>query len=92
LPKPCTATVAPRWSTPASRRALKAAYMTPRLVAPPRPSEPPTDTGLPVTTPVTCSPCAREGVHHPGHRLLVRADVGAGMSFSGPMIGMISLA
>ena len=53
LPKPCTATVAPRGSTPASRSALNAAYITPRLVAPPRPSDPPTETGLPVTTPVT---------------------------------------
>ncbi len=53
LPKPCTATRSPRWSTPASLSAEKAAYITPRDVAPPRPWEPPIETGLPVTTPVT---------------------------------------
>jgi hypothetical protein len=53
LPKPCTGHGAPAVVDAGLAQALKAAYMTPRLVAPPRPSEPPTDTGLPVTTPVT---------------------------------------
>ena len=49
----CTATLTSRGSTPASRSPANAENMTPRLVAPPRPNEPPTLIGLPVTTPVT---------------------------------------
>jgi len=43
-------------STRRSRNAAKAANITPLDVAPPRPSEPPIDTGLPVTTPVVVYP------------------------------------
>ena len=56
LPKPCTATRAPSMLRPICAAASQAMVNTPRPVASRRPSEPPTSTGLPVTTPVAVSP------------------------------------
>ena len=64
----------------------------PRAVASSRPSEPPTESGFPVTTPSTECPLFIEYVSK--IQAITRASVptsGAGMSRSGPMSLMISL-
>ncbi len=68
-------------------------YMTPRLVASWRPAEPPTDSGLPVTTPSAECPTFMEYVSM--IQAMIWSSVptsGAGMSRSGPMNGRISAA
>ena len=56
LPKPCTAIRAPSSFTPTFRMAASPVTNTPRPVASARPSDPPSATGLPVTTPVAVLP------------------------------------
>ncbi len=60
LPKPCTATRAPSSTSPVRRAASTPTVNTPRPVASTRPSEPPSSTGLPVTTPVAVAPVFME--------------------------------
>ncbi len=56
LPKPCTTMRAPLISRPRLRAASTPTTNTPRPVASRRPSEPPSEIGLPVTTPVDVLP------------------------------------
>ena len=54
-------------------------FMTPRPVASSRPTDPPSVTGLPVTTPSSWWPTIMLiGVEHPGHDLRIGAGVGGG--------------
>ena len=92
FPKPCTATRAPSSGMPSFFMASAPETNTPRPVASARPRLPPSDTGLPVTTPVAVRPTFMEYVS------IIQAMVcglvftsGAGMSFSGPMIRPISV-
>src|SRR2546430_1789791 len=57
LPNPCTATRAPFRSTPFTLQASRSAYNAPRAVASCRPCDPPSESGLPVTTPSSVCPC-----------------------------------
>ena len=68
-------------------------YVTPRAVAAPRPFDPPTDRGFPVTTPGTEYPTFMEYVSM--IQAMIWSSVpmsGAGMSRSGPISGRISAA
>ena len=56
LPKTMMATVAPRRFIFFALQASSITYMQPRAVASPRPSEPPSEIGFPVTTPGAASP------------------------------------
>ncbi len=92
LPKPCTATRAPLISRPILRAASEPTTNTPRPVASWRPSEPPSEIGLPVTTPVAVLPEFIEYVS------IIQAMTwalvftsGAGISLLGPMMMLISL-
>ena len=60
LPKPCTATGTSSTPIPSVLKAERIWYMTPRPVASGLPSEPPMETGLPVTTPGTEWPTLTE--------------------------------
>jgi hypothetical protein len=93
LPNPCTAAVARAALIPRLPRAARLTWTTPRDVASARPSEPPRLIGLLVTTPRTVCPRLTESVSM--IQAIVSSSVpmsGAGMSWSGPMIGPISLA
>src|ERR1700758_3239640 len=66
-------------SIPSFRRALSQQIIKPRPVASVRPCEPPSSSGLPVTTAgVALRGSIGEVVHNPGHCLRVGADVGRG--------------
>ena len=70
-------TRAPARFQPSRAQARSITITTPAPVASLRKTEPPIETGLPVT--ISGHGVAllhRVGVHHPGHRLLVRGDVG----------------
>ncbi len=56
LPNPCTATVAVLMSKPRCLADSRAEIITPRPVASRRPSDPPSSSGLPVTTAVDVWP------------------------------------
>ena len=60
LPKPCTTTRAPSRSRPRCLAASMIVYTAPRAVASFRPSLPPIDSGLPVTTAGTVWPACIE--------------------------------
>ena len=60
LPKPWTAAVACDGSMPRCSSAASATWTTPAEVAEARPSEPPSETGLPVTTPSVVWPTFTE--------------------------------
>ncbi len=90
LPKPCTTTRAPSIGRRRWRAASRAAMKTPRPVdflaaqaAAERDQLAGDDAGGGAAV-------HREGVHHDRHRHRVGADVGAGMSLSGPMMMPIS--
>ena len=93
LPKPCTATVmAVEAAVAASPAASRMQKRPPRAVASSRPSEPPIDSGFPVTTPSTEWPLFIEYVSK--IQAIIAPSVptsGAGMSFSGPISLMISV-
>ena len=68
---------APAGKIPPSRARAAITITTPAPVASARKTEPPIEIGLPVTISGTAWPdLHRVGVHHPGHRLLVRRHVG----------------
>ena len=92
LPKPWTATVALLISMPTCLADSRVTIITPRPVASRRPSDPPSSTGFPVTTPgLGVADMHAVGVHHPRHRLLVGVHVVAlARPSSGPMESMIS--
>ena len=76
LPKPCTTQRCPPSDQPSRSQARAITITTPAPVASWRKSEPPIEIGLPVTISGTAMPdLHRVGVHHPGHRLLVRGHV-----------------
>ncbi len=56
LPNPWTATRAPSRPNPTWRAASRATMLTPRPVASRRPADPPSSSGLPVTTAVVVAP------------------------------------
>ncbi len=87
LPKPWTATLAPAMSRPMPARGVtRSCRRTPWPVASERPTDPPSESGLPVTTPGTEYPLCIETVSM--IQAITWAFVptsGAGMSESGPM-------
>ena len=85
FPKPWTATAAPSGSSPASSSARTATWATPAPVADRRPSEPPSSTGFPVTTPGSYpANLAYSSTIHAMTSGPVLTS-GAGMSSRGPM-------
>ncbi len=93
LPNPWMATVELLGSIPSRLHASSATNITPRPVAALRPWLPPTESGLPVTTAGTEKPCSIEIVSM--IQAMIFGEVltsGAGMSYSGPMITLISVA
>ena len=73
------ATLAPRSEIFFTLQASSTTNSRPRAAASARPSEPPSETGLPVTTPgARVADHHRVGVHHPGHGLRVGVDVRRG--------------
>jgi hypothetical protein len=91
LPKPWTATVAPRSGFLSVAQASRTQKSTPRARGVAAAGLPPSASGLPVTTAGARAARARGvGVHDPGHRLAVGRDVGPGTSRSGPSSGAIS--
>ena len=92
MPKPWITTEYSERLSPFFTESAWMQYSTPRAVASSRPSEPPTESGLPVTTPRTEWPLFIEYVSK--IHAMTRGSVptsGAGMSLSGPMSLMISL-
>src|SRR5437764_480292 len=92
LPNPCTATFMPASRRSCFATASRMQKRLPRAVASSRPSDPPTLSGLPVTTPSTEWPLFIEYVSK--IHAITDGSVptsGAGMSFSGPISLMISL-
>ncbi len=92
LPKPWMATRWPSSFSPRASAAASSVNVTPRPVASRRPSEPPSETGFPVTQPGTVWPACMEYVSM--IQAMVWAFVltsGAGMSLSGPMMRLISV-
>ncbi len=85
LPNPCIATFSPSISRPWRRRVSRRQKKTPRPVASSRPSEPPTASGLPVTTLSTEWPLFIEKVSKI-HAITAgrRADVGSRDVLLGP--------
>src|SRR5216684_2106787 len=91
LPNPWMATDAPLMSNPRCFADSRVAIVTPRPVASWRPSDPPSSSGLPVTTAVSVWPTCMlyVSITHAMTCSLVLTS-GAGTSFSGPMASMIS--
>ncbi len=91
FPKPWIATLSPAIARPRRVRVSSSAKKTPRPVASSRPSEPPTASGLPVTTLSTECPWFIEKV---SKIQAITAGLvptsGAAMSFSGPISLTIS--
>ena len=76
LPKPWMATVRPRSSRPRRLAAWYSTYTRPRPVASRRPADPPTIERFAGHHPRHALPLGhRVGVHDPGHRLLIGAEI-----------------
>ena len=93
MPYPWMATRVSSTAIPRCFRVAPVMYMTPRAVAAPRPLEPPTERGLPVTTPGTEYPTFIEYVSMIQAMICSSVPMsGAGISRSGPIRGRISAA